>query len=301
MTSTLSPAWTAEPVNSAADSPPSGHAHDDEWALIGPCDWADVDQLFAELARSGSEDERRRRRSKVITACLPVADRIARRFVGRGEPSDDLLQVARLGLIKTVDRYDPSKGHFLAFAIPTIRGEVRRYFRDATWTVRVPRRVQETQLHLRDAVDTLSQRLSRTPTSAELAEELDIDVGELSTSQSASSAYQPMSLDAPLAATDARHTDTLGDMQGAEDPHYGQVEDLMAVRDALEELDPRRRAIVGMVFFDCLTQREVARRFNVSQVQISRLLSDALERIRTRVCSDTPAVMCVLGSLVGFL
>lgn len=260
-----------------------------------------IDQLFNRLVHSVDDVERQRWRTRIITDCMPIADRIACRFAGRGEPSDDLLQVARIGLIHTVDRYEPGKGHFLGFAVATIRGELKRHFRDTTWTVRVPRKVQETQLHMREAVNTLSQRLSRTPTVDELAAELDVDPSDLSMSEGAKWAYRPMSLDAPLANTDNDADATLGSMQGADDPHYSQVEDLLMVRDALAELDPRRRAIVRMVYFDCLTQRELARRFNVSQVQISRLLADALKRIRTRVNADLPAAACILGPLLSIL
>jgi RNA polymerase sigma-B factor len=262
------------------------------------CEYVDIDELFDQLANSADSAEREWWRRRIITECLPIADRIAYRFVGRGEPSDDLLQVARVGLIHTVDRYEPDRGHFLAFAVPTIRGELRRYFRDRAWTIRVPRKVQETQLRMREAVNALSQRLSRAPTAVELAEELDVDGEELSQSRSANWAYQPLSLDAPVVAADAGSTDTFGSMQGAEDPHYSQVEDLMVVHDALAQLDPRRRAIVRMIFFDCLTQREVARRFNVSQVQISRLLNDALVRIRERMCTDVAVAVCALGPLI---
>ena len=248
----------------------------------------DFDQLFRRLSECTDETERQRWRRRIITVCMPIADRIAYRFVGRGEPSDDLIQVARIGLIHTIDRYDPSRGHFLSFAVPTIRGELRRHFRDHTWTVRVPRKVQETQLRMRDATNILSQRLRRAPTSDELAEELDVDADELCASAAANWAYQPLSLDAPVTVGDSTSTDTVGSMQGAEDPQLNRTEDLMMVRDALAELDPRRRAVVGMIYFDCLTQREVARRLNVSQVQISRLLNDALTRIRQRVCIDMP-------------
>lgn len=256
---------------------------------ISSTERVDLDELFDRLARSRDDSERQRWRRRIITACLPIADRIAFRFVGRGEPPEDLVQVARLGLIHTVDRYEVGKGHFLAFAVPTIRGELRRYFRDRTWAVRAPRKVQETQMRMRDAVNSLSQRLSRAPTTDELAEELGVDSRELSECQSANWAYRPLSLDAPVAAVDSVGGDTFGSVRGADDPRLGQVEDLMAVHDALAELDPRRRAVVGMIFFDCLTQREAARRLNVSQVQISRLLSDSLARIRQRVCSDSPA------------
>lgn len=262
-------------------------------------EYVDIDRLFDQLVISTEKAERERWRRRIITECLPIADRIACRFVGRGEPSDDLLQVARVGLIQAVDRYEPGRGHFLAFAVPTIRGELRRYFRDRTWTVRVPRKVQETQLRMREAVNSLSQRLSRTPTAVELADELDVDGEELSQSQSANWAYRPLSLDAPVVAADAGSTDTVGSMQGAEDPQYRRVEDLMMVQDALSQLEPRRRAIVRMIFFECLTQREVARRFNVSQVQISRLLNDALARLRERMFTDGAVALCALGPLIN--
>ncbi|MBB2773866.1 MULTISPECIES: SigB/SigF/SigG family RNA polymerase sigma factor [Mycolicibacterium] len=258
----------------------------------------DIDRLFDHLADSADESERQRRRRRIITACLPIADHIAYRFVGRGEPSEDVIQVARIGLIKTVDRYDATKGHFLAFAVPTIRGEIRRHFRDNTWTVRVPRKVQETQLRMRDAVNTLSQRLNRTPTGVELAEELDVGSDEIGDCQAATSAYRPASLDAPL-PTAQNDGDTVGSMQGVDDPGYSRVEDLILLQEAISDLDPRRRAIVGMIFFDCLTQREVARRLHVSQVQISRLLNDALARIRERVNLDAAAALCVVGPFIG--
>jgi RNA polymerase sigma-B factor len=262
-------------------------------------DDVDVDQLFDRLLSSADDAERQHWRWRVITACLPLADNVAYRFVGRGEPSEDVIQVARIGLINTVDRYDPERGCFLAFAVPTIRGEVRRYFRDSTWTIRVPRKVQETQLRMRETVNVLAQRLSRSPTALELAEELDVSSDQLSDSQTAHTAYRPVSLDAPLTADDDGAGDTVASKCGAEDPGYGRVEDFILVQDAMAELDPRRRAIVGMIFFDCLTQREVARRFGVSQVQISRLLNDALERIRRRVSLDTAAAVCLFGPLVA--
>jgi RNA polymerase sigma-B factor len=287
---------TSEIADSAVQSTESG-----EVEAVGPCHdrELDLDHLFDRLAHSADDRERARWRCRIITACVPIADHLAYRFVGRGEPSEDLLQVARMGLIKTVDRYDPGKGHFLAFAVPTIRGEIRRHFRDNTWTVHVPRKVQETQLRMREAISALSQRLSRAPTSGEVAEELEVDSDELCDSRAASTAYRPVSLDAPASASLERDGDTVGSMTGAVDPGYDKVEDLMLLREAITDLDPRRRAIVGMVFFDCLTQREVARRLGVSQVQISRLLNDALTRIRQRVNIDAAAALCVLGPFIG--
>ncbi|MFV9634497.1 SigB/SigF/SigG family RNA polymerase sigma factor [Mycobacterium neumannii] len=254
-----------------------------------------VDELFGRLARSTDCVERQRWRQRIVTACVPIADRIASRFMGRGEPSEDLLQVARMGLIHSVDRYQAGRGHFLAFAVPTIRGELRRHFRDKTWTVRVPRRVQETQLRIREAVSTLSQRLNRSPTTIELAEELGVDTEAVCESEAVASAYQPVSLDAPVAYTQSETTEAVGSLQGSDDPGYEQVEDMLMIKEALAALEPRRRAVVGMIFFDCLTQREVADKLNVSQVQVSRLLNDTLSRIRQRVCVEAPAALRVSG------
>ncbi|MFY9917945.1 MAG: sigma-70 family RNA polymerase sigma factor, partial [Mycobacterium sp.] len=157
--------------------------------------WSRIEDLFLRLATCDSSSEREHLRQQIITECLPLADHIAYRFVGRGEPPDDLIQVARIGLVKSVDRYEPAKGRFIAFAVPTIRGEVRRHFRDSTWSIRVPRKVQETQLRMRRAVETLSQRLNRKPTQLELARELDIDDDEVGQSETARWAYRPLSLD----------------------------------------------------------------------------------------------------------
>ncbi|ULE34505.1 sigma-70 family RNA polymerase sigma factor [Mycobacterium sp. IDR2000157661] len=289
MTVALSRPQPPGPVTAQAADRPAAPPPEHEPVETVASERIDIDELFRRMADSSDDVERQRWRRRIITACMPIADRIAWRFVGRGEPPEDLLQVARIGLIHTVDRFDPNRGHFLSLAVPTIRGELKRYFRDNTWTVRVPRRMQETQMRLRDAVNTLSQRLCRAPTNDELARELDVSPEELAESQNANWAYQPLSLDSPVGAAESTTNDTLGSLQGCDDPRLGHVEDLMVVHDALAELDPRRRAVVGMIFFDCLTQREVAQRLNVSQVQISRLLNDTLCRIRQRVCSELPA------------
>lgn len=270
---------------------------------VSNAEYADVDVLFDRLAESTQDAARQRWRRRIIMTCLPLADHIAYKFVGRGVPPDDLKQVARVGLIKTVDRYQPDKGRFVNFAIPTITGEVRHHFRDSTWTVRVPRKIQETQIQMREAVDTLSQQLSRAPTYSELARELHVDCDHIIESQAASSAYQPMSLDAPLRSADGHGDadgDTVSSTWGADDARYDAVEDLMVLQEAIADLDPRRRAIVGMSFFDGMTQRQIARRLGVSQVQVSRLLTSTLQRIRERVCLDAPVALCMACSLLGF-
>lgn len=251
-------------------------------------DRTNIDERLLLMADCANWNERRRRRQQIITECLPIADHIAYRFVGRGEPAEDLMQVARLGLVNSVDRFVPGKGRFMAFAVPTIRGEVRRHFRDSTWSMRVPRKVQETQLRVRRTVEMLSQRLSRPPTNQEVARELGVDVDDVSQSESAHSAYRPLSLDAPRGEPQGVHVTSIGESVGADDPRFEVVEDLIVLREVIAELDPRRRAILGMRFFDCLTQREIALRLNVSQVQVSRLLDGVLARLRQRMRVDAP-------------
>jgi RNA polymerase sigma-B factor len=248
--------------------------------------WTDVEQRLVQMADCANHAERRRRRQRIITECLPLADNIAYRFVGRGEPTEDLKQAARLGLIKSVDRFVPGKGRFMAFAVPTIRGEVRRHFRDSTWAMRVPRKVQETRLSMRRTVAIMSQRLSRPPTDREVARELGVDVEDVAQSESAHWAYRPLSLDAPRGEPKEAQATSIGESVGVDDPGFAFVEDLIVLREVIAELDPRRRAILGMRFFDCLTQREIAVRLNVSQVQVSRLLNGTLARLRQRMCID---------------
>ncbi|VEG54362.1 FliA/WhiG family RNA polymerase sigma factor [Mycolicibacterium aurum] len=257
-------------------------------------DWTNIEDQLLSMAECGDAAERRRRRGHIITECLPLADHIAYRFAGRGEPSDDLIQVARIGLVKSVDRYVPGRGRFMAFALPTIRGEVRRHFRDATWSMRVPRRVQETQLRMRRTVEELSQRLNRPPTDPEIARELGVGEDEVAQSQSAHWAYRPVSLDAPRGDFQEGGT-SIGESQGVDDPGFDSIEDLIVLREVIAELDPRRRAILGMRFFDCLTQREIALRLNISQVQVSRLLDGTLTRLRQRLYVDVPVVVCLLA------
>ncbi len=261
-------------------------------------DWTNIEDQLLSLAECGDPAECRRRRHHIITESLPLADHIARRFDGRGEPSDDLMQVARVGLMKSVDRYVPGKGRFVAFAVPTIRGEIRRHFRDSTWSMRVPRKVQETQLRMRRTVEELSQRLSRPPTDPEVARELGVDDDQVSQSHSAHWAYRPVSLDAPCGDVDEGSI-TVGEFRGADDPGFDSVEDLIVLREVVAELDPRRRAILGMRFFDCLTQREIALRLNVSQVQVSRLLDSTLAFLRQRISVDVPVILCVFAPVAG--
>lgn len=259
-------------------------------------DYVHVEEHFRQLMAADDEEERRRCRAEIITRCLPLADHIAYRFVGRGEPGEDLIQVARLGLVKTVDRYQPDKGKFLAFAVPTIFGEVRRHFRDNTWGMRVPRKLKETHLRVRDAIDPMSQRLGRAPTARELAAELDVDCEDIAQSADATFAYRPLSLDATPPGRDTSDQ-TLGAIQGAEDPHYNTIEDVLALAGLVAELSDREQAILRMRFGACLTQTQIANALGISQVHVSRLLSATLDRLRTRLWSDMPCVLPVLTAM----
>jgi RNA polymerase sigma-B factor len=243
-------------------------------------DYSDVETMFERLASAETEDERRRWRCQIVSRCLPLADHIAYRFVGRGEPGEDLMQVARLGLVKAVDRYRLGSGHFLSFAVPTILGDVRRHFRDNTWAMHVPRRVKENHRRVRAAIDPLSQRLGRAPNATELAAELDLSVDDVMTSLQAAYAYRPASLDATANADPDEGPPALGTRNGADDGRFERIEDALTVAGMVAQLSERERAIVSMRFGECLSQTQIAARLGISQVHVSRLLGITLERLR---------------------
>ncbi|WP_324190479.1 RNA polymerase sigma factor SigF [Nocardia cyriacigeorgica] len=236
----------------------------------------DVAALFTRLAATEAYTSLR---DELINRCIPLADHIARKFSGRGEPFDDLTQVARVGLVHAVDRFDVERGsNFLSFAVPTIMGEVRRYFRDNTWAMRVPRRVKETHLRIGAAVDSLSQTLGRSPTAKEIAAELDVDPDEVTQAVIAGNAYQPTSIDAASAGrdTDASLLDTLGE----EESQFDRVEEYVAIRPLLDGLPERERRILTMRFFESMTQTQIAQQMGISQMHVSRILAKTLARLR---------------------
>jgi RNA polymerase sigma-B factor len=244
-----------------------------------------MDGLFDQLAAARDEQERRRCRAAIVTGFLPLADHIAFRFVGRGEPSEDLQQVARLALVKAVDRFDPIKGPFMALAVPTILGDLRRHFRDNTWALHVPRRVKETHRRVRAMIDPLSQRLGRAPTASELAAELGVCRDDVVQSALAAYGYRPASLDAAPPSADADHGFDMG-RPGTEEHGFSRVEDAMTVASLVCELSEREREIVHMRFSERLTQTRIAARLGTSQVHVSRLLSTILERMRSRLWAE---------------
>jgi RNA polymerase sigma-B factor len=248
-----------------------------------PEDYAHCAPLFEERGRLEPADPRRGElRRRLITEHLSLAEHIARRFSGRGEPFEDLLQVARTGLIHAVDRFDPGQGHvFLSFAVPTIMGEVRRHFRDTTWSMRVPRGLKDLQQTLAKASTTLANDLGRSPTTTELAAHLELDVETVRDGLLAAEAYRSASLDAPVRASDA--TVTVADQLVGDDSEFTKSDDRLMLKAALAELPPREREIVKLRFIDELTQSQIARKIGVSQMQISRLLAGTLEKLRNHV------------------
>ncbi|MFC9897938.1 RNA polymerase sigma factor SigF [Nocardia sp. NPDC127579] len=248
----------------------------------------DIEPLFEKVAALAPADPRREwLREQLIERCLPLAEHIARRFSGRGEVFDDLLQVARLGMVQAVDRFDVERGSsFLAFAVPTIMGEVRRHFRDNTWAVRVPRRVKEIQLALGPAVERMSQRLGRMPRARELAAELDVDLVEVTQALIAGNAYHSQSIDAVTGDDPDNAPLPLLESLGADEPSYHLVEDNMAVKPLIEELPERERRVLIMRFFENKTQSQIAEVLGVSQMHVSRILSKTLSGLREQALRD---------------
>lgn len=264
----------------AAENPAEEIVDEDAEAEEPVSGYDDVSALFERLAATEPGSVAHAvARDALINRCIPLADHIARKFSGRGEPFDDLSQVARVGLVHAVDRFDLSRGsNFLSFAVPTIMGEVRRYFRDNTWAMRVPRRVKETHLRIGAAVDQLSQRLGRSPTAKEIAAELDVDPDEVTQAVIAGNAYQPTSIDAASVGrdSDASLLDTLGE----EESQFDRVEEYIAVRPLLAGLPERERRILTMRFFESMTQTQIASQLGISQMHVSRILAKTLARLR---------------------
>jgi RNA polymerase sigma-B factor len=219
---------------------------------------------------------------RVIVINMPVAASLASRHKDRGIPLEDLEQVAHLALVRAAQQFDPHRERdFLSYAVPTIRGELRKHFRDYGWAVRPPRRVQEAQTRVVAARDSLAERDGHTPTAAEIAEHLDEDLATVQESLAAQGCFHPTSLDLPLG--DETGGATLGDQLGGEDPALAAAEARVMLGDALRRLSPRDREIVRLRFFEDRTQQEVADRIGVTQMQVSRLLGRILRDLRHRL------------------
>ncbi|GAA1987130.1 SigB/SigF/SigG family RNA polymerase sigma factor [Catenulispora subtropica] len=222
-------------------------------------------------------------REHVIGEYMSYARFVARRFRQRGEPAQDLDQVAYLGLVKAVDNFDPDYGTtFLTYATPIISGEIKRHFRDTTWDLHVPRRMQELSAAVRGAQEELTQRLGTAPSAEDVAFFLDLPLDEVVDAYEAVAAYHTASLDTPVALADGDGA-TLGDLLGGEDPGIDLVVDREALKPLLEQLSGREKRILLMRFFRNMSQAEIGAELGVSQMQVSRLLSQILGRLRQRL------------------
>ena len=251
-------------------------------------EYADVIDMVAALREMPVEsDEFARQHDQIVLRCCPLADRLARRFDGRGESLDDLIQVARVGLIQAVNRFDPDKSHsFVVFAIPTIVGELRRYFRDYGWKVHVPRRIRDLRQQVRTTTTELTQQLGRSPDDAEIAEALSVTPEQIVESRMAAPAYQPQSLDTSTAGP-SDHPLPLADVLGDLDIGFERVTDRESVKPALEALPEREKQILFLRFFASKTQSQIADTVGISQMHVSRILDRTLREVRERVESDT--------------
>jgi RNA polymerase sigma-B factor len=236
--------------------------------------------MFREMNKHPAESvERGRTRERIVRRCLPLAEHIAHRFEGRGEPREDIAQVARLGLVNAVNRFDVECGSdFVSFAVPTIMGEVRRHFRDNSWAVKVPRRLKELHLQLGSATAEMSQRLGRAPTASELAAELELDRAEVVEALIAGSGYNTLSMDSGGSGDD--QTPPLTETLGSHDANLDRIENHEALRPLLDALPERERTVIVLRFFESLTQSQIAERVGISQMHVSRLLARTLARLR---------------------
>ncbi|MHA6796352.1 SigB/SigF/SigG family RNA polymerase sigma factor [Pseudonocardia bannensis] len=243
--------------------------------------------LLEEYSALPADDPRREAlRDQLVTGYLPIAQHIARRFAHRGEPLDDLVQVATVGLINAVDRFSPEKGSdFFSFAVPTISGEVRRHFRDQGWSMRVPRRLKDMHVSINGVVSELSQRLGRAPRPSEIAEQLGVPVADVLEGLEAAEAYRSSSLDEMLSSEQG--SATVGELVGAADAELDRVDYRQALRPVLAELAPRERTIVMLRFFGNMTQTQIADQVGISQMHVSRLLAQTLDRLRNRLDPET--------------
>jgi RNA polymerase sigma-B factor len=238
-----------------------------------------VKRLFAELRESNDPAVR----DRLIQSHLGLVEYLARRFSGRGEPLDDLVQVATIGLVKAVDRFDPEREvEFSTYATPTIVGELKRHFRDKGWAVRVPRRLQELNLRLDSVIGRLSQELQRSPTVAEIAEAAEATEDEVLEGLDAAHAYTLISLDAQLSQEGLSYHEQIGD----EDEALEGLEDRVSVGPLLRKLPPRERRMLYLRFFKGLTQSEIADQLGISQMHVSRLLAKTLAQLREGLEAD---------------
>lgn len=241
-------------------------------------------ELIARYQREGDESAR----DELVERTLPIARRLARRYQRGSEPLEDLVQVASVGLVKAVDRFDLERGlPFTRYATPTILGELKRHFRDTGWAAHLPREMQERVLKLQRSLAELGSRLGRSPTAAEIADDLGLEVEQVLEAFEAAGAYSAVSLDAPRPG-DEGDRESYVDTIGEEDDRYELVEDAAAALPALRALPARERLILRLRFRDGLTQQQIGEQVGISQMHVSRLLRRALARVRTIALNQRP-------------
>lgn len=242
-----------------------------------------------ELFRRYKEEGDVEAREKLVMSHMNLVRFLANKFKNRGEPLDDLIQVGYLGLLKAIDRFDPSRGlEFTTYATPTIMGEIKRHFRDKGWSVRVPRRLQELSAKVNQATDVLTTELQRSPKIEEIAEYLDASVDEVLEAMESSSAYSSV----PLEGTGNNDNDdapSVLDRYATEDSALSFTDDRLIIEEALKGFSPREREVIDLRFLQGMTQIEIAEQLGISQVQVSRLLRRTLKKIQDKI--DPEGVM----------
>ena len=235
-------------------------------------------ELFRRYKEEGDDDAR----EQLVMSHLNLVRFLASKFKSRGEPLDDLIQVGTIGLIKAVDRFDPTRGlEFTTFATPTILGEIRRHFRDKGWSVRVPRRLQELSSKVNQTKEELTKGLHREPSVEEVATALNTTVDEVLEAMESSSAYSSVPLEGGSSGED--DTPSVIDRYVSEDEELALSDDRMAIEEAIRDFSPREQEIIRMRFIDGLTQVEIAKKLGISQVQVSRLLRRTLRKLQEKI------------------
>ena len=242
-----------------------------------PEERAELKRKFVEFAETRDPSVR----DQLIEAHLGLAEYLARRFGNRGEPLDDLVQVASLALVKAVDRFDAERGDaFSSYAVPTILGELKRHFRDAGWALHVPRGLQERVLDVNNVIEALSRELGHSPTPKQVAERMRLPVEDVLEAMDAARAYNTTSLETPRRGSEDDETSTIAETLGEDDDRFDVVEDSATIERGLKALPERERSILFLRFAEGLTQAEIAERIGISQMHVSRLIRRSIDRVR---------------------
>ncbi|MEU4621866.1 sigma-70 family RNA polymerase sigma factor [Actinoplanes sp. NPDC023801] len=265
------------PLKQRAATPGGTQAPDDALENLD-----EVAERYAYALKDADGVRAHRLRDEMIRTALPMADRLARRYRNGSEPLADLEQVARLGLVKVVNRYAPERGSFTAYAVHTIVGELKRHLRDRSWAVHVPRPMQELSMAVSRHEGDLTGELGRRPTDAETAHRADITLGDLDKARLTAAGYRSLSLDMPIGEGDAQ----LGDLFGEPDAALEQVADRLTVNDLIAALPERDRYVVISTFYGGRTQADIAAELSTSQMQVSRILSRVLAWLREGLLTD---------------